>query len=317
MIPVAFRWAIGLAIIVVLLLRFDLHGVLAALQRVNLGVAAPAIVGLTIVHLLGAAAWRDLAFRLADFKLGWRATITHYYAAQAVGGITPANVGADAYRLAAVRVEGAGWSALLLPIVAQRLTSYIALSGLALGALTILWSSTAARMVVAAGVTIAIGSTILLTFLYWRPVSAASRYLSRRLRWDLATTELARRRWRGALVSGTAIALIFHAVSVTLVYLLVTAVRADTPLAPVMAAVAIARLSIVIPISPSGLGIQEAALSVLFLEIGLPAETALAAALLNRVSLLITTALGTAFILLQHSRSRRRGGPAAPVTSDS
>jgi uncharacterized protein (TIRG00374 family) len=60
----------------------------------------------------------------------------------------------------------------------------------------------------------------------------------------------------------------------------------------------VARLALTVPISPSGLGFQEGALSVLFVGLGLPAETALAALLLSRVSLLATTVIGAAAMAL-------------------
>ena len=83
---------------------------------------------------------------------------------------------------------------------------------------------------------------------------------------------------------------------------------------PILASIAVARLSILIPLSPSGLGFQEAALSVLFLQIGLTAELALAAALLNRLALLGTMALGAAIIVGGKTGTIRRRRNEAPRT---
>ena len=69
-----------------------------------------------------------------------------------------------------------------------------------------------------------------------------------------------------------------------------------------IASIAVARLTILIPLSPSGLGFQEAALSVLFLQIGLSPEMALATALLNRLALVV--ALGTALMVGRRSGTR-------------
>ena len=91
-----------------------------------------------------------------------------------------------------------------------------------------------------------------------------------------------------------------------MVYVLVVALGGSGDAGPVLASIAIARLSILIPLSPSGLGFQEAALTVLFLQIGLTAELALATALLNRLALLGTMALGAAFILWGRTGTRRR-----------
>jgi uncharacterized membrane protein YbhN (UPF0104 family) len=279
----AARWALGLAIVALLLLRFDLTTVAVALQKVDLRIAVPAILGLIAVHLLGAVAWHDLSIRLADVRLGWWQTISHYYAAQAVGSITPANLGADAYRLAAVRKPGREWATLLLPIVVQRVTSQIALSLICLAALALLPYSASTLPVVLAGAAFILVSAVVLLFVRMRP--------------DLRGVAVSPRAWAAAIASGTGLAVVFHLGSVAMVYLLVVALGGHADPGQVIASIAVARLAILIPISPSGLGFQEAALSVLFLQIGLSAEMALATALLNRLALLGTMALGASLIL--------------------
>jgi uncharacterized membrane protein YbhN (UPF0104 family) len=287
--------ALGLAIVAFLLLRFDLRSVMGTLQQVDLRIAIPAIIGLVAVHLLGAAAWRDLSIRLADVRLGWWPTITHYYAAQAVGSITPANLGADAYRLAAVRRPGREWMSLLLPIVVQRVTSQVALSLICLAALALLpYSSSTVPIIVAGAAFIGVSAVVLVVV---------------RMRPELRRMTLSPRAWVWALASGTSLALAFHLGSIVLVYLLVVALGGHAAAGPVIASIAVARLAILIPLSPSGLGFQEAALSVLFLQIGLPAEMALATALLNRLALLGTMALGASLIL-----SGRTGAHASRET---
>jgi uncharacterized protein (TIRG00374 family) len=72
----------------------------------------------------------------------------------------------------------------------------------------------------------------------------------------------------------------------------VAAINPDAVSLASIAALAVARLTLAIPISPSGLGFQEGALSALFVAIGLAPETALAALLLGRISLLTTTLVG-------------------------
>lgn len=291
----AARWGLGLAIVAFLLLRFDLHSITGTLQQVDVRIAIPAILGLVAVHLLGAAAWRDLSIRLADVRLGWWPTITHYYAAQAVGSITPANLGADAYRLAAVRRPGREWATLLLPIVVQRVTSQVALSLICLASLALLPYSSSTVPIILAGAAFIGVSVAVLVFVRMRP--------------ELRRMTLAPRAWLGALASGTSLALAFHLGSIALVYLLVVALGGHAGAGPVIAAIAVARLTILIPLSPSGLGFQEAALSVLFLQIGLTPEMALATALLNRLALLGTMALGASLIL-----SGRTGAPASRQT---
>ncbi len=291
----AARWGLGLAIVVFLLLRFDLSTVAGTLQQVDLRIAVPAIVALVAVHLLGAVAWHDLSIRLADVRLGWWPTITHDYAAQAVGSITPANLGAAAYRLAAVRKPGREWATLLLPIVVQRVTSQVALSVICLAALLVLPYSTSTVPIVLAGAAFILVSAVVLLFA--RRPHLLTRLLPGRMRPDLRGTTHSEREWMAALASGTSLALAFHLGSIAMVYLLVVALGGQADAGPVIASIAVARLAILIPLSPSGLGFQEAALSVLFIQIGLSAEMALATALLNRLALVGTMALGAALIV--------------------
>jgi len=292
------RWALGLAIVGFLLMRFDPRAVAGTLQRVDLWVAVPAILGLVAVHLFGAVAWRDLSLRMAHVRLGWWQAISHYYAAQAVGSITPANLGADAYRLAAVQEPARGWATLLLPIVVQRVTSYLALSLVSLAALALLPYSASALPIVLAGAGLTLLSAMVLV-LVRKPhlFGGALRFLPQRMRPDLEGTSLSVRDWMAALTSGTSLALAFHLGSIAMVYLLVVALGGHAEAGPVLASIAIARLTILIPLSPSGLGFQEAALTVLFLQIGLTAEIALATAVLNRLALLGTMALGAALMV--------------------
>lgn len=292
------RWVLGCAIVGFLLLRFDFGEVAGVLQHVDLRIAVPAILGLVALHLVAAAAWRDLSMRLAEVTLPWWPTITHYYAAQALGSITPANLGGDAYRLAAVRRPARGWATLLLPIVVQRVTSSVALSVVALAGLVLLPSGFATRLIILAGIGLVLVSGAVALFVR-RPrlLAGPLRFLPQGMRPDLHGVARPARAWMAALASGVSLALAFHIGSVAMVYALVVALGESGDAGPVLASIALARLTILIPLSPSGLGFQEAALTVLFLQIGLPAELALATALLNRLALLGTMALGAAFIV--------------------
>ena len=293
----AARWALGCAIVGFLLLRFDAGAVAKALQRVDFRLAAPAILGLIAVHLLGAVAWHDLSIRLARVRLRWGPAIRHYYAAQAVGSITPANLGADAYRLAAGRDPAGGWATMLLPIVVQRVTSQVALSLIALAALAFLPASPSTGPILVLGGGLLIGSAgVLLLFRHPGLLGGLSRLLPKRMRPGLRSEAVPTGDWLAALTNGTSLALAFHLGSIALVYGIVVALGGYRDPGPVLACIAVARLSILIPLSPSGLGFQEAALSVLFTQIGLSAELALATALLNRLALVGTMALGAGLI---------------------
>ena len=314
------RWALGVAIVGFLLLRFDTGAVARALQRVDVRLAAPAVLGLIAVHLLGAVAWHDLSIRLARVRLRWWPTITHYYAAQAVGSITPANLGADAYRLAAGRDPAGGWTTLLVPIVIQRVTSQVALGLVALAAVLILPASPSTVPIVFIGACLLIGSLgVLVLFRHPRLLGRLMRLVPERMRPGLSVKAVPAGDWLAALTNGTSLALAFHLGSIAMVYVIVVALGEYHDPGPVLACIAVARLSVLIPFSPSGLGFQEAALSILFTQIGLSPELALATALLNRLALVGTMALGAGLIVSGRTgtlRHRFEGNPQGAATAD-
>jgi glycosyltransferase 2 family protein len=288
---IALRWALGLAVVVVLVTQLGAGNVLAQLGGVDLRFAVPAIIGLMVVHLLGAISWRVLQAAFGATTQSWPALLRHYYVAQAIGGITPANIGSDAYRFLALRGDADGWQRVAFPIVVQRATSSAAVSLLGVGALLFLPPAAGiAGWIVSGALVIGVVSSAVILLIQLR--GGGKR---------LGLGGEARHASRGALIRGTTIAfglgLAFHASSILLAYVLVTSITSAGHPAQIIAALAVARLSILIPFSPSGLGFQDGALAMLFVGIGLPADVALAAALLNRIALVMTTLLGFGLLL--------------------
>ncbi len=125
------------------------------------------------------------------------------------------------------------------------------------------------------------------------------------------------------LLIGLVTGLIFHAGSVALTWLLVFAIDPQTPVWPVLGAIAIARLSLAVPLTPNGLGVQEGTLAALLTAMQVSAQPALAAMLLARLSTVLLAAIGVALMVRGH-RARAaslpllgagwQGGP--PVGSD-
>jgi glycosyltransferase 2 family protein len=306
----AARWMIGIGIVVVLLTRFDLGEVARVLGRADLRLALPAILGLVGMHLVGAATWRLLAISLGRHRLPWRRAVRTYYVAQGLGSLTPANLGSDAYRAAAVGPEQARWRDGLVPIVVQRITSTVALG--ALGVAALIWlpaGSSLGGLVAGAALVLVIGSSLLVLFLRWP--SSSGLVAARGATPEPAPPRLAINDVAAGAGVGFALGLAFHAGSIGLSLLLVMAVSPVRDPVAVLACLAIARLSILVPIAPSGLGIQEGALTLLFLRIGLPAEVALAAGLLNRMALLATAGIGGALLATDRRHGRERAAVVA------
>jgi uncharacterized membrane protein YbhN (UPF0104 family) len=282
------RWAVGLAIVGALVLSLDPAAIAARLAGANLAVVLVGIVGLSAVHLVGAVAWRDLTRRLAAITLTWGDALRTYYAAQAIGGLTPANLGSDAYRIMALRSPATRAARAALPILVQRATSYLALSLLA--AMALLVASRPAGFTV--GVTVAALAVSAVAVAVLSLLSTGHGRLRRVRDRLIGDAEIGRRALMGSVLVGITLGLAFHGLAVLLTWGIALAVEPAAASLAALAAVALARLSLVVPITPSGLGIQEAALTGLFVAIGLPAEAALAAALLARLSLLLTAVIG-------------------------
>jgi len=288
------RLLIGIAVLGVLLAELDAGVVVDRLAHANLLLAAGGILGLVAVHLLGAATWRILIGRLAGSELPWRETFRLYYIGQALGGVTPANLGGDAFRIHALGLGDPRAS--IWPVLVQRAGSYISLALIAAIALVPLSAAAAwaGQLVVGAllvGVAVAFLPVLLLRAI--------------RVRTSLA--QLPRRALPGAVLVGLGLGALFHLVSIALTYLLLSAVaNGPLPLSAVFA-IAVARLAIAFPLTPSGLGVQEGALSVAFAALGLDPAIALAGLLLGRCALLATGALGmTLFMARAADKPRPR-----------
>ena len=295
------RWLAGIGLVVLVATQVDLGGTAAQLRQANGWLAMPAIGGLVAVHLLGARTWLILQRQLHVAVAPWGTLVHQYYVAQAVGGITPANLGADAYRFHAASRDGQGWSAAARPIVIQRATSSVAVSLLGVGALAFLPAGlSVAGWIVSGALLVGLGSAALIAIIQLRRAG-------RGVETPRAAAGVAR-----AVATGLGLGLLFHVTSLLLVYALVASVTDQGHPAQVLAALAVARLSILIPFTPSGLGIQEGALAFLFVGLGLPAEVALAASVLNRLALLVTVLLGGVLLARGRPRLAERKAAAEP-----
>jgi uncharacterized membrane protein YbhN (UPF0104 family) len=313
------RLVVGIAVLVVLLVGVDPAAVASALANAEPWLVVVGVIGLTAVHLVPAAGWRTIHGRTTGRWLSWPRTIELSYAAQAIGGVTPANVGGDVHRATAMRRFGHDWEAAVAPILIQRATSYLALSVLAITACAIL----AVRAPMAGGVTIAGAAfAVVVAGIAWLLVAPPGRLRATRNRL-LGGTPPPLRGIRGAAAIGLGTGLAFHGIAIGLTGVLVVAIDPSLPIVPVLAALAVSRLALAVPITPSGLGVQEGVLAVLFGALGLAVGTAMAAMLLTRLALLLTTVIGV--VLLIRSRHAAEVAPtsssggrhqARPTTND-
>lgn len=312
------RWAAAILVLAFLVVGLDSREILARIQGASGLPVAAAVIGLVAVHVLGGAAWRTLCRQLGGVRLGWSTTLRVYYAAQALGGVTPANLGGDAYRVVTVRNAGLGWSAAVAPVLVQRATSYLALALLAIPALG--WLALAARLtpaIIVAGLLLsglAGGVALLLLAAPTRFAVLRARLRRRRTARHNPSTDptAGLRAPLPSVAVATGFGLAFHAASVLLTGLLVAAVDPSATGISVLAAITVARLSLAVPLLPSGIGANEAILSLLFAGLGLAPQTALAALLLTRVALVLTTLLGTGLFLFGRQPIAHAGPSTVP-----
>lgn len=315
----ALRWAIGAAVVAVLVVTLDPAQLAASLSHADLRVAVLGIAALTAVHLIAAETWRLLCRRLVHTRLDWTDAVRRYFVAQALGGLTPANLGGDLYRVQAMRSISGSYAAATAPVAVQRATSYGALSGLAVIAVVFLVigreinAALAIPALVVAALTLA-SSAVLIGG--WRWARRGRAALMRRFLSEAAADlDHERDRLPSAILIGLGLGALFHAASIAATALLLASVDGGAVTPAAIAALAVARLAIAIPISPSGLGFQEGALSALFVGIGLSPATALAALLLARVSLLTTAIAGAVALGAGGSIHRRAASPSAESVS--
>jgi uncharacterized membrane protein YbhN (UPF0104 family) len=299
------RVVVGILLVAVLVATLDLRSIVTRMQMANLWLVLFAITGLTLDHALAGVAWREISRLVRAATMPWWAAIRSYYIAQGFGGLTPGNVGGDAYRVLALRRDGQNWSNSALPVLIQRATSFLALAALGAVGIAVLPMARAVGLpLLAVGVALALGLAVPIALLLLRrkhPLAALHEL-------EAGTTVDRRAGVLPALTVGLVLGILFHAVGIALAYVLVIAVDPGIGSPAVLGALAIARLTIAIPLSPSGLGIQEGALALLFVGLGLPVETALAASLLGRLSLVSTTVIG--MFLLSNGRSTQQEQPA-------
>jgi len=290
------RWGFGLCVVAALLLFFDPRTVASNLSETDWRLAVPAILGLSLVHLLAVAAWVFLSAQLSGAALSWRYAARSYYAAQVLGSVTPGNIGADAYRIHSTAQGPCGLEGAVVPVAGQRITSYLAL--LAIGAC----ASFLVPLPHAFALTMAIvgGALIALLGLGWgvlRLVPEARQraaHLARRLGLVDLWAKTPRGRLLKGLSGGFALAVLFHGTSLLLTYVLVLSVSGRSDVFPTLAALAMARLSMLLPFSVNGLGFQEGALTILLPQVGVASEAALAVSALSRLGLLLSIGFGIA-----------------------
>jgi|GEM_PF-3260279 len=296
------RWGFAAIVVAALLVYLDLDSMGDHLRNVQWWVAAPAILSLTLLHIVAALTWRHLARTLGNMEMSRTFAVRAFYISQALGSITPGNLGGDAYRVHAVNGQGTGWQQAAVPIVAQRLTSYVALALLGVIATLVIPVSLAFRamlLLIPAAALLVVAATW--AFVRFR---SDSKFLGGLAQRENGTSAF----WR-AFLTGSAMGLAFHGLAIVAGFVLLTSVAPNPEVLAALAAISIARVASVLPITPSGIGVQEAGLALLLPLAGVDAEAAVAFAALSRLAFVLTSIAGVTLLLFR-DRSQAAGNDA-------
>ena len=302
------RLGLGVGLLVLVLTTTDVSAVARTMASVDLALVLPGLGALVAVHVVPAVAWRRMVALGGQTTLGLPDAIRAYYAGQALGGITPANLGGDVYRVAALRRSGAGVAEAAGPVAVQRGTSFLALGAIGVAGVTASASSpgVGAAVVIAAvaAAAVGIGSRVLI---------APPRWLPARLTATLGGGTHARTP-RAMVAVGLGSGLAFHAIAIAATWLILIGTDRALAAPTVLAAVAASRLSLAIPITPSGIGVGEGVLAALVGGAGRPAGAAVAGMLVARLALIATTVVGAGLIALDGRSGSPLGRSAGPTT---
>jgi uncharacterized membrane protein YbhN (UPF0104 family) len=281
---------LGIFAVAALFYLYAPQDIIGRLKGVNWVLLFPLLIGLASMHLFQVELWRLLSRAIAGTQLPRASAITAYFAGQVVGGMTPGNVGGDLYRAVALKSDANGWRVVVAPILGQRAVSYSTLLLLAAGVVALHFVTTPLLALLCAGpVAVTLG-------VLWRVRQALVAYVLRGSgRLGIARESLTR--CRHAAVPAYALAVAFHLGSVALTYAFLPAIGEHPPLFATLGVLLVVRTVALLPITPSGLGLQEGSLTLLLPTVGVSPEAALTVALLARLGMLTAMLVGVACFL--------------------
>lgn len=314
------RLAVSAALAALLLTQIDLGSVLTVLTAIN-----PLLFGLAV--LVGALAamaaglgWKSL-LDAQGINLPVRDVLMVHVVGLFFAAFTPGGLGGDVLRTLRVRqttqrtIEGGA------SVVASRVLSVVALL-LASGIAAYVRPASELRTASLAAAAVAVAGVVLL-FALERPAGAGLRRLPAAPWADAARTAarsmFAFRREPGHLVVAFGFLLVYQVLGAAVIAVLANSMNVTLSLVDAVALGLIARLTAFLPISISGIGVQEGAFVVLFGLVGVSPSQALAISLIDHVVLTVIPLAGGVLYALgadtRPARSRADAGPDAPVDS--
>lgn len=290
----ALRWVFVMVVIALTISFLDPQELVDVVRNARWSIVFPVVIGLAAAHSINAIAWHSMTAVMLRLNLSvWR-TLKIYYASLVFGLLTPSNIGSDVFRARAQSSEQTTWRSTAIPIAVQRTTSFLSLGLLGIVGSLLLPVPAVFKLG-------AIGLVILLTFFigayFWLTHSSSERFASIHTLVVPRSTSadgIRGTRLSTAISFGVISGVAFHSVAILLTLGLVASTDLDISPLSALAAITVMRMSILVPFSVSGLGVQEGAAALIFPAAGMPAETGVAVSLLSRAGLLITIMIGAA-----------------------
>ncbi|MCG8467119.1 MAG: flippase-like domain-containing protein [Gemmatimonadetes bacterium] len=210
----------------------------------------------------------------------------------------PSSIGGDGYRVARTWPESAPKSRALSAVVVERLLGLGAL--VFLGLIGAVWvavrqdAPTARLYVLGSVLALLVGSVGLVSVRSALRDRIAAAIRERPKFAALARNVALVRAARGPMMRLVVHSFVFHFIAVLAVYFILGALGATTGYWSVALVVAVSGLAAALPISLNGLGVQEGSFAFVAAQLGVPFDSALAAAVVVRVLVLPLTLIGGA-----------------------
>ena len=301
----------------------------AATDALLSAAVAPLVLALPLLTLnmpLSAFKWH-LLLRVQGVRSGFGAALEAYWIGSFFSNYLPSNVSGDVVRLMVLRAEGQR-PEVASSILVERLTGLVVLVALAacalafrpghfddFGLLPLLWLMVAG-LTAAVCLAFAVGDGLARRLR--RRAAGKRSVLALRLMDGgarVAGALAAYRRRPGALLTALGLSVPFYAVLIGFQFLILAAVGADLTLVEVALIAPVVQLVGLLPLAPNGLGLVEGAFVLFYVQAGVPAELALAAALLRRL-LSFAVSLGGGPLWLARAKVMSGAGDRPTVDRD-
>ena len=309
-----FKWAIGAALIALLLAFVDWRETLVLLINVRAVPIALAIVTGILGILVSVAKWRILLAAQA-VELPWFPLVSYYWTGTFFSNFLPTSVGGDVVRLVAMRQHGQS-AQIGSSIVAERLSGVMVLVLLcALGLLMRqeYFRATGVYLVLWAAVIGAATAIVVCVQFGRRLLAYSSTRLAISGAWQLKLSEILRKITESfdlyskrllSLSFAFLISFPFYFLVMLSQFLVIQAFEVDLRFEEVVYIAPMIALVSMIPLSPNAVGVAEGAFVLFYTQAGLTVEQAFAAAIVRRAVNLLVSSIGGVFWALQSSETR-------------